>query len=192
MLDEGVCLKPRSCSLVHDSTSASMQVLVKTWAGILIQASGSEANKRKSEVEQKRGKHFRNKISVLPPLKSLPPPISLSDPVSSNIDLRVNFETEIKPFLGQCLVSFSQIICCRLASIAHRNQSWLENLCLYVLPSCEDYIAQHAEASCKQACNETADIQLLPHARYIATALQINLRKDCRLLAGQWRVRFSL
>ena len=82
-----------------------MQMVVKTWSGVLIQAVGLGAPARSSEAEQKRGRHFRNNISVLPPLKSLPPPVSLSDPVSSNIDLRVNFESEIMPYLGRCLVS---------------------------------------------------------------------------------------
>lgn len=119
-----------------------MQVIVKTWAGILIQASGSEANKRKSEVEQKRGKHFRSKISVLPPLKSLPPPISLSDPVSSNIDLRVNFETEIKPFLGRCLVSFLHRVPCNLATIAVEVTLDLKSSSHAHLPPHEDNPAQ--------------------------------------------------
>ena len=88
-----------------------LQILVKTWSGVVIQGLGLVASARKSEVEQKRGRHFRNKLSVLPPLKSLPPPISLSDPVSSNIDLRVNFESEIKPFLGHCLVSLFSADC---------------------------------------------------------------------------------
>ena len=41
---------------------------------------------------------------MLPPLTLLPPPLSPGSPPVAGIDLEVDYETEIKPFLGRCLV----------------------------------------------------------------------------------------
>lgn len=79
--------------------------MIKTWNGVLIQAPGGGPAKPKPDKESHRVQHIRNKLSVLPPLKSLPPPVNLSAPISSSINLRVDFEREIQPYLGRCLVS---------------------------------------------------------------------------------------
>ena len=44
------------------------------------------------------------KPSMLPPLVSLPPPLTFSDSTMKDMDLYVDFELEIKPFLRDCLV----------------------------------------------------------------------------------------
>ena len=75
----------------------------KSWGGVLMQAPGWEA---KAPAPHARGLPYRRQTSTfLPPLKSLPPPPSLSLPPAANIDLYVDFETELKPFLSTCLVS---------------------------------------------------------------------------------------
>ena len=47
----------------------------------------------------------RANSAELPPLRALPPPITLSSLPSVNIDLDVDYQTEVAPFLGTCLVS---------------------------------------------------------------------------------------
>lgn len=79
-----------------------MKVIVsrsKTWDGILTIAPGSQ-----STLPRVRRRPRISKPSMLPPLDSLPPPVSLSKSVC-NIDLFVDFEREVKPFLKEALVS---------------------------------------------------------------------------------------
>ena len=46
----------------------------------------------------------RANSSELPPLEALPPPITLNAQPSVDIDLDVDYQSEVAPFLGQCLV----------------------------------------------------------------------------------------
>lgn len=48
----------------------------------------------------------RANSAELPPLRTLPPPITLNS-LPSDIDLNVDYQTEVAPFLGVCLVTFS-------------------------------------------------------------------------------------
>lgn len=54
---------------------------------------------------------MRRAVSAeLPPLRALPPPITLSSLPSVNIDLDVDYQTEVAPFLGTCLVGHLLVI----------------------------------------------------------------------------------
>jgi hypothetical protein len=45
-----------------------------------------------------------NALQSLPPLRVLPPPVTAGSPPLPHVDLDVDFETELRPYLGQCLV----------------------------------------------------------------------------------------
>ncbi len=48
----------------------------------------------------------RANSAELPPLRALPPPITLHSQPAVDVDLDVDYQSEVAPFLGQCLVSF--------------------------------------------------------------------------------------
>lgn len=54
----------------------------------------------------KRPSHRRANSAELPPLRILPPPIIPNSPPASDIDLDVDYQSEIAPVLGQCLVRY--------------------------------------------------------------------------------------
>lgn len=87
----------------------------KSWSGILVQAPGlGSIQKPLPRVKRQRSNRpgLKQAVIKLPPLKHLPPPISLTAPLNG-IDLNVDFETEVKPFLGPCLVSLPYTLCQR-------------------------------------------------------------------------------
>ncbi len=47
----------------------------------------------------------RANSAELPPLRPLPPPITLHSQPAVDVDLDVDYQAEVAPFLGQCLVS---------------------------------------------------------------------------------------
>ncbi len=47
----------------------------------------------------------RANSAELPPLRALPPPITLHSQPAVDVDLDVDYQAEVAPFLGQCLVS---------------------------------------------------------------------------------------
>lgn len=50
-------------------------------------------------------KQHRKAPSELPPLRKLPPPITHASPPAPDVDMDVDFKTEVEPHLGECLVS---------------------------------------------------------------------------------------
>lgn len=67
---------------------------------------------------------------MLPPLGYLPPPVSLSSPAAGGLDLDVDFEMEVRPHLGICLV---------------HNLHFLQERCLsmYLWPSIPWHLLVH-------------------------------------------------
>jgi hypothetical protein len=63
-----------------------------------------------------------NALQSLPPLRVLPPPVTAGSPPLPHVDLDVDFETEIRPYLGQCLV------CSRIGSLCPCPYLWLKNV----------------------------------------------------------------
>ena len=51
-----------------------------------------------------RPSHRRANSAELPPLSILPPPIFPNSPPSADIDLDVDYQSEVAPVLGECLV----------------------------------------------------------------------------------------
>lgn len=46
---------------------------------------------------------------ILPPMTALPPPLGPGSSPVAGIDLQVDYETEVKPFLGRCLVRTTRV-----------------------------------------------------------------------------------
>ncbi len=46
----------------------------------------------------------RANSAELPPLRALPPPITLNSQPAVDVDLNLDYQSEVAPFLGQCLV----------------------------------------------------------------------------------------
>ena len=93
----------------------------------------------------------RANSAELPPLRALPPPITLSSLPSVNIDLDVDYQTEVAPFLGTCLVSI-----CLLLPVLHFFCLYF--FCLYFL--CREFVCRASLGSCLLRSHES---QVLSH-----------------------------
>ena len=51
-------------------------------------------------------------LQALPPLAPLAPPVLPSSQPAPDVDLNVDYQSEVAPFLGRCLVSCPAVLCC--------------------------------------------------------------------------------
>ena len=84
--------------VIHVLQESTVTVLGNTWDGIM--SLPDQADRGWKPNQRAR----RQRPSVLPPLASIPPPVALTSLTSLDINLFVDFEREIKPYLTDCLV----------------------------------------------------------------------------------------
>ncbi|KAK9807897.1 hypothetical protein WJX72_012460 [[Myrmecia] bisecta] len=92
-----VGLDSTSTSSSSDHEPGSAPQRPKTWTGILRQVPGEAL------LPPAVQRHRKLASNTLPPLHTLAPPITLASPALPHIDMDVDYEAEIKPFLGRCL-----------------------------------------------------------------------------------------
>lgn len=74
---------------------------MRSWAG---EMRAEDARPDPLPLQRRRLHRLSASSTNLPPLAVLPPPISMGVPPPANIDMDVDFDTEIKPHLRTCLV----------------------------------------------------------------------------------------